>query len=47
MVLSVMLRESRPLSELAEIMTPVPQVILNKNVERDSPNKPLVLPVRG
>ena len=37
MVLSVMLRESRPLSELAEIMTPVPQVILNKTVEQKTP----------
>ncbi|MBN2498711.1 MAG: phosphoglucosamine mutase [Deltaproteobacteria bacterium] len=37
LTLSVMLREGRPLSELAAVMTPVPQVILNQSVDQRRP----------
>ena len=37
MVLSVMLREGKSLSELARVMDPVPQVIVNKAVDSKEP----------
>jgi phosphoglucosamine mutase len=36
-VLSIMIREGRPLSELAQVMTRTPQVLLNLKVERKVP----------
>jgi phosphoglucosamine mutase len=37
MILSVMCYEGRPLSELARVMTPVPQIVLNQAVEEKTP----------
>jgi len=37
MILSVMRYEGRPLSELARVMTPVPQIIVNQSVEEKTP----------
>ena len=37
MLLSIMLREGKPLSELAAVMTTVPQVIVNKKVRQKKP----------
>jgi phosphoglucosamine mutase len=37
MVLSVMLREGKPLSELARVMTAIPQVVVNQPVQEKKP----------
>ncbi|HSA23841.1 MAG TPA: phosphoglucosamine mutase, partial [Myxococcota bacterium] len=41
MTLAVMLREGRPLSELASVMQPVPQVIVNRAVSEKRPLREL------
>ena len=43
MMISVMLREGRPLSDLAGVMQPVPQVMLNREVSEKKPLKELEL----